>query len=475
MPNYRPIPGQEMMNVGPSGNFPTDDLTMMARAKASNILMPYANMGMSMNPGIPSTPTGSGTNPIPGGPMGSGIEDKLYRAVHPDTFNKILETIMQFVTGKPIPRQGGGPVDPDQDYVVGENGPERFRPDVPGQIIPRETMTPMGPVERPGLTYRGQMSPAESMGLNIPPPYTPEYSAWESGVSGEGKETSSPGVKPYAGPRPWRNRPAVNERYDIPEAGGGWKDYGEGISYKLGPEDTQGDEMARKRIMGLTAPGGAYIPGQGRFEGIPIPERSYYEAHPEERAMDIATESNRELMDMFKRAKTPDARAAIGDLIKANIAAPEGYFKTSMEHGPQSPLSQERLAHAESLRGTPAAHMEAIREQSRAHLEGIQKQVAGHLVAAKIAAETKDPIMKEIGSLITQGQKNAEMYGIPFNPQETISQALGIYRAMGAINDEQWNKLPKEYKPPVQGAKLAPDGNWYIPDPKRKGKYLRVE
>lgn len=29
--------------------------------------------------------------------------------------------------------------------------------------------------------------------------------------------------------------------------------------------------------------------------------------------------------------------------------------------------------------------------------------------------------------------------------------------------------------PNVQGAKLAPDGHWYVPDPKREGKFLRVE
>lgn len=29
-------------------------------------------------------------------------------------------------------------------------------------------------------------------------------------------------------------------------------------------------------------------------------------------------------------------------------------------------------------------------------------------------------------------------------------------------------------KPPVEGAKKAPDGKWYVPDPKRPGKYLEV-
>jgi hypothetical protein len=34
------------------------------------------------------------------------------------------------------PRAGGGPVDPSKWYIVGEEGPERFVPDVPGRIVP---------------------------------------------------------------------------------------------------------------------------------------------------------------------------------------------------------------------------------------------------------------------------------------------------------------------------------------------------
>jgi hypothetical protein len=29
--------------------------------------------------------------------------------------------------------------------------------------------------------------------------------------------------------------------------------------------------------------------------------------------------------------------------------------------------------------------------------------------------------------------------------------------------------------PPVEGARKAPDGNWYVPDPNRPGKYLQVQ
>jgi hypothetical protein len=33
---------------------------------------------------------------------------------------------------------------------------------------------------------------------------------------------------------------------------------------------------------------------------------------------------------------------------------------------------------------------------------------------------------------------------------------------------------PQAEKPPVEGAKKAPDGKWYVPDPNRPGKYLEV-
>jgi len=48
------------------------------------------------------------------------------------------------------PRANGGPVDPSRWYMVGENGPERFQPDVPGRIIPNHKLraandaSPMG-------------------------------------------------------------------------------------------------------------------------------------------------------------------------------------------------------------------------------------------------------------------------------------------------------------------------------------------
>jgi len=41
---------------------------------------------------------------------------------------------------------------------------------------------------------------------------------------------------------------------------------------------------------------------------------------------------------------------------------------------------------------------------------------------------------------------------------------------VAALSDD-----PAEMPPPVPGARKAPDGNWYAPDPKRPGKYLVVK
>jgi hypothetical protein len=33
----------------------------------------------------------------------------------------------------------------------------------------------------------------------------------------------------------------------------------------------------------------------------------------------------------------------------------------------------------------------------------------------------------------------------------------------------------QEEQPPLEGARKAPDGNWYVADPEREGKWLQVQ
>jgi len=511
MPDYRPIPGQ--MDPGPM-NLPMDDLSQMAREKASSLLSPYADQ---MGPGkIPSPGNGGEAtiaNPVPKpiSPPSEGMEDKLYRAVHPDTFSQILAMIMQFVTGKPIPRQGGTPEGtletPNKDLLVGEKGPEVFRPAVPGQIIPygREPspLGGVGPSSGRSLTYAGEegLGPQIYHGLKsslVSPyesPYEPglpnfRYPGGEGGGReggrgiplqrgpGGGSWTPEGGYAPpaYAGPRPWKQgaidlKKDEGGAYAIPEPG--WKDYtpeGQptGIRYKMGPEDVRGDELAR----------GGVLAEAGRAEekyGIPIPRKSYYDVHPEEKAAqeyydmtrgpapdsyEAGVERMKEmnLMDIVKNPNTTvEARKAAGEQLTAlkqsraerAATATKGagdIYGKALEHGIGTPGAQEKLAHAEYLRKYPEMHMAGISEQGKTHLAGVMMQVEGHIKGAEIAANVKDPFMKEIGALLIQGQKSAEMYGLPFDPQKTLSSVLKVYKSLGAITDEQWAKIPQEYK-----------------------------
>ncbi len=481
MDGYRPIPGES----GAVNNMPMDDLTRMASESASRLLMPYQDkFGVK-----PIVPVPGEKTPAPISAPTVATEDRLYESIHPSTFSKVMETIMSLVTGA-IPRQAGGPVDPNKEYIVGERGPEKFRPSVPGAIIPTR-FSPVDPFrqrdefaeatearKKAGVVYDPNKGPLTQPGGLSGALIESGWLGTRPGERPRSEERPIPGDRPidmranpetgtYEIPRDlavshnrkdipgFESEPALSHipgKYPISEAGG-WQDY-EGGRYKVGPERfflggrevptgtpgaVSGDELALSQIPGRDELTRRYA----------IPEstkRSYYDTHPEERFMDAAAQSNQELMDMFKTAKTPGTRAAIGRLIEANLPIPGQYYRAGLEYGYGSPATQEKLAHAEYLRRMPGAHLAGISEQGRTHLEGINRQVAGHLGAAKIAAETKDPIMKEIGAILTQGQKMSEMYGGIFDPQQIVSNVLKVYRAMGEISDEQWAKLPDEYK-----------------------------
>ncbi len=68
------------------------------------------------------------------------------------------------------------------------------------------------------------------------------------------------------------------------------------------------------------------------------------------------------------------------------------------------------------------------------------------------------------GKLLTPTPKPAPSSPTPAGPswwQRNAPEVLGGRTTQAA--------------PPVEGARKAPDGNWYVPDPNRPGKYLRVE
>ena len=79
-----------------------------------------------------------------------------------------------------IPRQQGGPVTPDQQYLVGEQGPEKFVPNQPGTILPNSgsfagPTVPTGPTA-PGAPAANATAPQPGMvpGFTAPATAKPE-------------------------------------------------------------------------------------------------------------------------------------------------------------------------------------------------------------------------------------------------------------------------------------------------------------
>lgn len=123
--------------------------------------------------------------------------------------------------------------------------------------------------------------------------------------------------------------------------------------------------------------------------------------------------------------------------------------------------------------------------------------------AQRIAAKYQPLIDKRQSEYDALNQKFAKVTGVEFgDPEEAATQAemgnagtpgsSGAPAAAGAPGPTAQvpaaqapatepsdpytaPQTPDPNEPPVPGAHKAPDGNWYVPDPKRPGKWLRVE
>lgn len=109
-------------------------------------------------------PAGSGMMPAP--PMMQG---------------QVIDTAAGWQPYQPTQQFGGyralgGPVNPDEAYIVGENGPELFKPDQPGTVVPNGLSQPQGNIDGKGPQTQPQFpvtanQPAAG-GSPAPSPYT---------------------------------------------------------------------------------------------------------------------------------------------------------------------------------------------------------------------------------------------------------------------------------------------------------------
>ncbi len=245
---------------------------------------------------------------------------------------------------------------------------------------------------------------------------------------------------------------------------------------------------------GAFSTGGSAIP-PSIAEGVPIPmtgggtpqlgPRTYYEAHPEERAMDLETVRLKPFVDAQRKARetlenmsqgfglgfNPKTRMAAA---MANLEGTEkalagamgmpGYPKLygeGLQFGPGSPASREiavRQQEADTHRtktmleaaGMPAEI--ALKTAQAIHLQQPIPYPAGSSYINKAGAWTTAPMPQEktnplIGNMMTDVRKQREtaiVSGQPFDFHAAVRENLKVLRPM--LSKDEWAQFPMEFK-----------------------------
>lgn len=151
--------------------------------------------------------------------------------------------------------------------------------------------------------------------------------------------------------------------------------------------------------------------------------------------------------------------------------------------------------------------IQSYEKQRQAELAALDKDVsllgddkAKAAAAEKINSKYAPLIAKRQGEYDSLNQKFAKVTGVEFGDAEAAAETApltgtpgnsGTPGAAGAPGpsdsapmQDSGTPAPSPYtapqmpnpdEPPVPGAKKAPDGQWYVPDPKRPGHWLLVE
>ena len=109
---------------------------------------------------------------------------------------------------------------------------------------------------------------------------------------------------------------------------------------------------------------------------------------------------------------------------------------------------------------------------------GLPFAVFAHAILERVLWIQQDGICNgpQTSSKAKAGQREA---GKAY-PGQTPNPAYPIWGGDGKwYSEDEWKQKSATGKrsesAPINGARKAPDGNWYLPDPNRKGKYLQVE
>lgn len=365
VPTPRPItPPAARRTMNPS------ELQRRASESATGILNPIYSSSVP-SPAI--SPPGNAGAP----------DNRLYEAVHPNIFNKTLDTFKELFGM----RGTSSPSDWWEKQKRNIAAPGDWFREQGRQLTRWPSDINLGPIqlrrrETPGYEFENKL-----FAPNIPREF--------------GEISKGDFLRNQAGPSPIDLVKNHGGTYEVPGTGD-WQDYGEGMRYRTGEGTPEGDRAARERIEGLTPPGSYYDPNVGTSgpSDFPIPQRGYYDVHPEERGMETymnpymkAIEDARTMAQGYGLGVNPKTARALRLQAIQNYTKLTGELPKTMadmarvgreyaEAGPGSPLSEERLASAYYHRRMPDVTAGWHEEATQARLQAARERSEDRLQAA---------------------------------------------------------------------------------------------
>jgi hypothetical protein len=127
--------GDSLVDVAVKGGKAFGDLRSIAAGVATSIYADFLKLAIA-NPLKNFLLGGKDGKGGVFGDIVTGIGDGIFGGSSSSLTNPTSSVVGNFGGTFGGPRASGGPVDPSKWYLVGEEGPERFVPDVPGHIVP---------------------------------------------------------------------------------------------------------------------------------------------------------------------------------------------------------------------------------------------------------------------------------------------------------------------------------------------------
>lgn len=170
------------------------------------------------------------------------------------------------------------------------------------------------------------------------------------------------------------------------------------------------------------------------------------------------------------RAETSDLRERVAD---AKMQSADERLRIAQQNADSNELRATSAAAKKSAKKvgglTDLFRARAAREDAKSFEKQLERD------AKSLAKQANDPLMDPNADVVKRYKGKSE---IDIREDLRASRPKPKFGTVPSTdedadpNDE--DDTATTSAPPVQGARQAPDGNFYVPDPKRPGKYLRV-